>query len=210
MAPSSKPVLTSPPRRSQSQRRAEAEQRIIESAIKIIANKGLSGLTLAAAGEGAGYSRGIASHHFGKKDELLIATIRFIMKRFSDFLEADPNTEAGLPMLLAIIRRYLEGVEDSSRIRAFLLILMEGVNNPALTPAIAKANERAVRGIEANLRYGIEHGQIRKDINPRAQAVILLASLRGVMAQWLVDDVQVQLDAVAREFVNSVRRSLSP
>src|SRR5690606_24698474 len=144
--------------------------------------------------EGAGYSRGIASHHFGKKDDLLIAAVHYMMASFSALLESDPQIKPGLPMLMEVIRRYLDGVErDSRRIRAFLLILTEGVSNPAIAPAIAKANERAVRGIETNIRRGVEEGQIRADVDAHAQAIILLASLRGVMAQWLVDDQQIEL-----------------
>ena len=94
-------------RRTQVERKREAEKRIIDSAISIIAEKGLNGLTLAAAGEGAGYSRSIAGHHFGKKNELLIATVEYISGQFSNALIQRMHHKPGLAMLQEIIKEYL-------------------------------------------------------------------------------------------------------
>ena len=57
-------------RRTQAERRAEAESRVLSAAAEIVAEKGVDGLTLAEAGERAGYSRGLAGHYYRSKDEL--------------------------------------------------------------------------------------------------------------------------------------------
>lgn len=51
-------------RRTQVERRDEAERRILEAAALIVAENGLEAITLAEAGERAGYSRGLPSHYF--------------------------------------------------------------------------------------------------------------------------------------------------
>ena len=54
----------------QAERRSRSEQRIIGAALHLIARHGLEGLSLAEAGEAAGYSRGLPVHLFGSRAEL--------------------------------------------------------------------------------------------------------------------------------------------
>lgn len=203
-------MTTAPkPRRTQEERRTAAERSIIDAAIGIIAQRGLSGLTLAAAGEAAGYSRGIAGHHFGKKDDLLVAIVRQITARFGRNMErTSPAGNSGLPRLVQLVNLYLTGVKnDPTTARALHMILSEAVNSPALAPALAAANERSVAGIEKTIRDGIASGEIRADLDPHAQAVLVLAGLRGVLAQWLLDD-SLDLDLMRKTFADSLERSL--
>src|SRR3954451_23225510 len=65
-----------PARRTQRERREETERKVLAAATALIARHGSRGLTLAAGGEAAGYSRGIVSHHFGSRENLLRAVMR--------------------------------------------------------------------------------------------------------------------------------------
>lgn len=199
-----------PAKRTQEQRRQTAERRILHAAIRIIARRGLGGLTLAAAGEEAGYSRGIASHHFGKKDELLIAVVNYVIDRFRTTLYDTSAAEPGLPTLLRMADAYLEGVERFSvSARAFHLILTEGMNSPALAPAVAAANDASLRNIERHLRNARVRGEVRSGLDPHAEAVLILAGLRGVLAQWLIDD-SIDLPRIRAAFIDTLKRSLRP
>jgi hypothetical protein len=51
---------------------------------------------------------------------------------------------------------------------------------------------------------------VRSDIDPQAQARMLVAMLRGLMTQWLLDPEGVDLDVVKAEMLSSLRRSLAP
>src|SRR4051794_25726847 len=65
-----------PARRTQQERREEAERKVLAAATALIAQHGSRVLTLAEVGEAAGYSRGIVSHHFGSRENLLRAVMR--------------------------------------------------------------------------------------------------------------------------------------
>src|SRR2546425_443409 len=67
-------------RRTQKERRDEASRRIMDSAMALVCEKGVAGLTLSEAGERAGYSRGLAAHHYGQKEGLLVALVEQIGK----------------------------------------------------------------------------------------------------------------------------------
>src|SRR3954451_8966911 len=64
-----------PARRTQRERREETERKVLAAATALIAQHGSRALTLAAVGEAAGYSRGIVSHHFGSRENLLRAVM---------------------------------------------------------------------------------------------------------------------------------------
>ena len=68
--------------RTQAERRDEAERRILEAATDIAAEGGFEAITLAEAGARAGYSRGLPSHYFRTKDDLLSALGVYIVETF--------------------------------------------------------------------------------------------------------------------------------
>ncbi len=197
-------------RRTQRQRKQEAQIAIITAAITLIADKGLAGLTLAAAGEQAGYSRGIASHHFGKKDELLIAVVNHITRRFNNYLAQDKNIKPGLAMLIKVIERYLSDIKDNSvNVRAWQIILTEAASNPVLKPALEKVNTRSVKNLAQHIEQGISDGDIRSDVDPSHQAVILLSTLRGIMGHWLVNPNDIDMDGLHKELLTNLKKQFS-
>lgn len=58
-------------RRLQTERRAEAERKILLAATRLIGDRGLRGVSLRDVSHEAGYSRGIVNHHFGTKKDLI-------------------------------------------------------------------------------------------------------------------------------------------
>ena len=69
-------------RRTQPQRRAETERRVVAAATALIAQGGSRAMSLERVGQAAGYSRGIVNHHFGSKQRLLAAVVRDAQRIF--------------------------------------------------------------------------------------------------------------------------------
>ncbi len=64
-----------PPKRTQAQRRANTERRVLDAAIDLMPAM-VAAVSLAQIGEAAGYSRGIVTHNFGSREKLLDAVLR--------------------------------------------------------------------------------------------------------------------------------------
>lgn len=75
-------------RRTQAERRAETERRVLDATMAIIASSGVRAVTMAAVGEAAGYSRGIVNHQFGTRQGLMAAVAETVQSRFSPIREA--------------------------------------------------------------------------------------------------------------------------
>ncbi len=63
--------------------------------------------------------------------------------------------------------------------RVYLELLHEAMINPTVAAGLAPLHA-AIDGPEALIRAGILAGEIRADLDPRAEAAILLANLRGL------------------------------
>jgi AcrR family transcriptional regulator len=198
--------------RTQAERRADAERRMLQAGMRLLAQKGFAGLTLNEVGEAAGYSRGLPAHYFGRKDELLTAMARYIVNRFTKGLRV-PDSETGpegLAGLIHVADHYLTGVtQDPTTMRALLIILTETTNHPDLFPAIITLNRTSVEAIARYIRVGQERGEIRSDIDASSHAVLILGQLRGVVAQWLIDPETINIDHMRAAFSQSLTRSLS-
>ncbi|BBZ29985.1 TetR family transcriptional regulator [Mycolicibacterium madagascariense] len=169
-------------RRTQEQRRADTERRVIDAATALIATHGSHGITLAQVGEAAGYSRGIVHHQFGSRERLLEAVI----EDAADFPlpEYDGN---GLDHLVAILDTYVRNVvKRNSAARAFLRLWGEAIAaDPMLTPIFA-ARDAAFRTLLAErVRVGVADGSMRADVDPGAAAAYLLAVMRGLALQLI-------------------------
>ena len=85
-------------RRPQAERRAESDRRMMRAALKLIAEKGSSGISMAQIGLEAGYSRGLPAERFGNKVALLEAVVDFSDQKrgrltlIRDLLDRLPDT----------------------------------------------------------------------------------------------------------------------
>jgi AcrR family transcriptional regulator len=197
-------------RRTQAERRAEAESRVLAATAELVAEKGIDGVTLAEAGERAGYSRGLAAHYFGSRDELLAAMAEAIHDEFSQQRRERLRGTSGLARLMATLDASFERpAVGMVKMRAYIAVLMGAAHKPALAEAVATFNRESATEFGRLIGSAMEAGEIRPDIDARTQALILSAALRGIMAQWVLDPEGVDLVRIREEFIALVARSLT-
>jgi AcrR family transcriptional regulator len=198
-------------RRSQLERRSEAERRILRAAVRILAERGFERFTLAEVGEAAGYSRGLPAHYFGSKDGLVTALATHIVEDFGRGVARSEKHAKGLERLLGIASFYFESAaRDSTRVRALFAVLSEALTNATLRKQIGDLSAHSAEPLADNIRAAMAHGDVRKTVNPQAQAMLILSSLRGAVSQWLIDPARIDLKVLSKEFTTSLKRSLAP
>ncbi len=189
------------------ERREEAERKLLAAAAKIIAVKGLERFTLAEVGETAGYSRGLPRHYFGDKDELTIRVAQYVAEH--PILQERLQVEPGLETVISMIRFFFAvAPKYRTNVRALSIVLAGVLTSDSLKAPIARMTRAKRAALAEHLAIGIKHGEIRKDVNPTAQAILILSQMRGVVMQWLSDEDAVDLKAVEAEFIETLRRGL--
>src|SRR5258706_16390675 len=80
-------VLAPKSHRTQAERRDESQRRLLEAASAVIQERGMAAATFENIGARAGYSRGLATRHFGSKQGLIEALIARIQERRDSALD---------------------------------------------------------------------------------------------------------------------------
>src|SRR6478609_7365080 len=171
-APARPAPASRPPRRTQAERVAESDRRMIDAAMRLIASGGYSQTTLASIGVEAGYSRGLVQHRFGSKDKLLEALINQVASDHRQILLPKLRGLAGLAALECEIDSYLEGIDQPSvTSRAFFVLMLESIGPaPHVRQAFAEISQRWHEALAGQIRKGQKSGEIRKDADPAMEA----------------------------------------
>lgn len=190
-------TTASQPRRTQEERKAESERRMIRAAIELFASQGYLKTTMNQVGEAAGYSGGLVSHRFGSKEGLLKAVLGRISKRFlEDQLHPSVEANSAEAAVRSMIEIYLkEMTVRQSRIRALYVIMGEALGAvPEAQAEIATLNDGFRNHLASLVRRGIESGEFASGVNPDTASILILGLLRGVTLQALADPDAIDIE----------------
>lgn len=183
--------------------RENAIDLMCQVAIQAIGKGGYAAMTLAEVGELAGYSRGLATHHFGSKAGLLTAILdRVLDKNGTEFRKATEGTK-GLTRLASIVDCTLfRCLQTPDEARAYLMLALEptarwaAVRVREQTAALRKEAEEAA--LEA-----LTLGELSARLDPVEVASITLSMARGYAYEWAADP-STDLSAARRHISNYI------
>ena len=185
-----------PKRRTQRERRAQSEQRIIRAAADLFAEQGYLRTTLNQIGSAAGYTGGLVSHRFGSKEGLLQAVVARMTGRFRDEqLSEAIRDQSGAAVLESFIEAYLNEVQVREKsMRTLYVIIGAGLAAvPEVKEGVTALNRAAREVLATMIKNGQNEGDFRTDITAEDGAVMVLGILRGVVMQRLDDHQAVDI-----------------
>jgi AcrR family transcriptional regulator len=187
--------------RTQEVRRAEAERRLIAAAAEMVGEVGPSKVTLANVGERAGYSRGLATHHFGSKGALMQRLVEAVTHQFRDAMFDQGGSDDPITELRTLTGIYFDVITDLKAVnRARLVLWADAVANPAedTRTRMVAADREFREEIEKRIDSAMTAGRLPDTVHPHGLATVIVAMLRGVALQSLIDD-RIDLDAARSE-----------
>jgi AcrR family transcriptional regulator len=203
-------AANSEPSRTQAERTALAESCMIRAAIDLLNSVGIQGTTLVAIGERSGYSRGLASHHFGSKAGLLRAVLKRMTAVWTEKLLANLDGKTGLQAFTAAIDAHLEHVLSHPDYIRAMNILWGAALDPAseFKPNVAEFMRIQRESVATWVKDGQDSGEIRPDIDAQRIAEQFYGALIGLNNQWLVAP-EIDLRAAYADFKQNILRLLS-
>ncbi|WP_417620301.1 TetR/AcrR family transcriptional regulator [Parasphingorhabdus sp.] len=196
-----------PARRTQTERRAESGERMLNAAEELFAEQGLMKTTLLDIGRRAGYSGGLATHRFGSKlglVEALVERYKAIVKQ--KYLTADENGVVHPVVWRVFVERYFSRQEAENIGRKAMNVLM-GESLGQLKEAsdiFAEYNRWFTDIVEATIVESQRQGELNPKLNAHETAMGIVAGLRGVMLLWQSDPDYFQLPILAAVFKRSI------
>jgi len=197
-------------RRTQAERRSESERALLDATIEVIAREGVGAVTFEALGKTGGFSRGLATSHFGSKANLIEAVLRNLHGRQEQLLQ-DHGLDArpGLDAVLAYADLCLSQMADSKEARAYFMLLSSSVAEAnEWRPAFAETHAVVKDRLERWIVRGQADGQVRREVDSSGTAMMVGCLMFGISMQLLVDP-EIEFTALRESSLAMIRASLS-
>lgn len=189
--------MTSPPaeRRTQAERRADSERRLLQASAELIVERGLELTSLADIGRRAGASHAAVNHRFGSKDELVDRLIEEAGESYAATARTRLRGLNGIDALMELCALYLDLVDGPDPIgRVHVVLWSEAVAHTAERRAAHLDWDRRLRDfIETLLEDGVAEGTVDARVAVPQAAISIVGSLRGIAMQLLLDPDQTDL-----------------
>lgn len=204
--------------RTNAELRDEAIARMLQTAIRLIAERGATRLSLVDVGREAGYSHSLPNYYFGSKAGLLRQVYAHIIggarPRIRDWARRHhpERIRPGLGNIRATVLAYLGLIgDDPTGARAMHVLWSESISSmPELVDAVQPWNRLFVEFFDQQLRVGIARGEVTPELDVESVAILLAAVLRGAVAQMLADPQQVDIERLATAAARLIERGVAP
>lgn len=196
--------------RTQAERTRVAETRMVLAAIELLNSVGIKGTTLVAIGEKSGYSRGLATHHFGSKAGLFRTILKRISEAWSNRLSEHLDGHTGIDAVRIAIDAHLEFVLAHPEYMRVQYMLWGAAIDPSseFKPNVAEFMQIQRESVASWITAGQEKGEINKQLNPDRLAEQYYGALIGINKQWQVSP-DFDLPAAYEDFKRNFVRQLS-
>ena len=195
--------------RTQAERTAAAESSMVSAAIDLFNTAGIQGTTLVAIGERSGYSRGLATHHFGSKAGLFRTVLKRMTAVWTEELIRKLDGKTGLRAFTTAIDTHLAHVLRHPDYILATNILWGAALDPAseFKPNVAEFMQIQRESVAAWVEGGQASGEIRAELSADRIGEQFYGSLIGINHQWLVSP-DFNLTAAYKDFKQNIVRLL--
>lgn len=210
---STDPVKTAQdtPSLTQAERTAISDKAMIDAAVELILEHGTEKTTLAAIGERAGYSRGLATYRFGSKAGLFDEVCKAISRQWLGYLKEGVGKLAGVDAMCAALDALFKFISDMPQQASVLHILYCGAGSPKseYRSTSAGIHKRQLDDVVNWVQAGIDEGSIRGNVDPRSVAAQYIAYTSGMAYLLLIGTESIDFQKANEDMKVHLRMSLS-
>lgn len=190
-------------------RDGDKRARILDAAVRVVADKGFPGATVAEIAREAGVADGTIYLYFRSKDDLLVSLVEDALGRILD--EARARVDAApspLDGLRAFIRHHLEQVAARPDLAQVLTVELRPSARPLQT-YFGRAFLGYLDLLADVLQKGQQDGSIRADLNVKAARRAIFGALDEVALAWLLGGRRFELSQNGEELAALFSRGVA-
>ncbi len=186
-------------------------EQIVQAALRIIAKKGVSGLTTASIANEVGISEANLYRHFKSKDEILSETVEKIGEGFRINLENVFKISANdLPLvkLKRIFMLHLDYIDKNEGIPRLVFSEEIHAGNKKLKEKLLNSITSYAAALESIIKEGQKTGSVKNDIRPRASALMLIGTVQITVLRWSLSGFSFPLVAEGMKLWENFERCI--
>jgi len=185
------------PSRTRQERGVRTEEAILQATLRLLATRGIHGMSLDLLADEVGVAKSSILWHFGSKEELLLRVAERVL---AEVAQGPARTMLALPTLEeradAAWRFFGETLRQRPELRRLVLwLIFECVEERPEMRTRLRQLYRSIREMfEAGLREVVPDAAQRRRL-----AIITVATFDGIFLQWLLDPEAIDVEALHRE-----------
>jgi TetR/AcrR family fatty acid metabolism transcriptional regulator len=194
--------------------KAERRERIIDSALKIFAEKGFQDATISEISRAAGVSDATVYEYFNSKEELLFTIPEDITeKSIRDTEKVLPFLRGAESKLRAIVQSYINTYEKNPEYSALIMLHLKTNRNFLKTRAFEVVRE-AARMLLACIKEGIDDGTFKKETDPYLVRSMILGTIEHLYTrkhlQGMPHPMTEQIDLLVDLILDGIKVQKQP
>jgi AcrR family transcriptional regulator len=195
--------------KGQVQRRGvERRKAIVQAALELFTLRGARGTSVADIAEQVGISAPAVLHHFGTKNDLLLAVVEERDRRGEPVL-LDLIGDGGLKGFSGMVEAAVGYEKERGLMACYVVLEAENLQEGDIAHQYFVERAEVLRAVMADcIMKGQDRGEIRADVDPEAKGAEIVAFLSGAAVQWSLDP-SLSLTAMYRSYFDALIRDLA-
>lgn len=183
--------------------------RIIDAAVKVIANHGYHGAKVTVIAKEAGVADGTIYLYFKNKEHLLIELFQTKMGVFIDYSkqQIEQETTAG-DKLYQLIESHLKQLSADYDLAVVTQIELRQ-SNLALRQKIGEVLKPYLNLIDAVVKHGMETGEFDRDLDYRLARQMIFGTIDEVVTSWMASGFKYDLMSTLPKVHHMLKKGLA-
>lgn len=192
-------------RRTQAERRGESTERLLDAALLLLGERRSLDFSLAEVADRAGFSRGMPTHIFGTREEMIRQLVPHLHVNSGALFGAPEDRGEGLVAVLRSASLLVDASKGQTdlTIAIHVFLVEASTENSPYRGVVQQLNEAATAFIRRNLEVAVAKEEIRPLRCSRSTSMVIMAMIRGSLLQWFVQPA-VSVDTLRQELVSMI------
>ncbi len=185
----------------------DRQREIIETAINIIAQKGIQQLTIKNIAKSMGISEPAIYRHFNCKLDILLSILANFQESTKSSLQRIQETDKpAIEKIETIFSTHIIRFAANPALAATIFSEEIFQNDIKLSTKVASIMELSQAAIEKLIKSGQDHNEIRNDISAGHLAIMIIGSLRLLVTRWRLSRFSFDLEVEGTKLWKSIER----
>ena len=185
---------------------SERQQQIVETAIKLIAEKGIQNLTTKNLAKEVGISEPALYRHFSNKLEILKAVITHFQIKMKPALEKLKESVNSINKIESFILEHLKIINQNPNFAKVIFSEANFQNEESLIIKMNNMMNQSHKILEAIVSSGQEKTDIRSDISSLSIVRLIIGSMRLLVTQWSMSGMIFNLENEGKQLSDDIRK----
>ena len=185
---------------------SDRQQQIVETAIKLIADKGIQNLTTKNLAKEIGISEPALYRHFSSKLEILKAVITNFQIKMQPALEKLNKSVNSLNKIESFILEHLKIISQNPDFAKVIFSEANFQNEENLILKMNNMMKQSHKILETIIQSGQNRNEVRSDISSLSIVRIVIGSMRLLITQWSMSGMIFNLETEGKQLCDDMKK----